>query len=70
MGSNCDEFDAQVKKLASDKEYYNHYREGSKVISDFYSKEHVKNIWREYYPRVYNKWKDIKGNHLKMEKKK
>ena len=70
VGSNCDEFDAQVKKLASDKEYYNHYSEGSKVISDFYSKEHVKNIWREYYPRVYNKWKDIKGNHLKMEKKK
>ena len=29
---------------------------GGKVISDFYSKEHVKNIWREYYPRILEKW--------------
>jgi len=67
VGSNNDEFDAQVKKLAGDKEYYKHYQKGSKVISDFYSKEHVKAIWEEYYPRIYNKWKD-KKKHLKMEK--
>ena len=56
IGKNVDEFDSQVKKLASDKAYYEHYSKGSKVISDFYSKEHVKNIWREYYPRILEKW--------------
>ena len=56
VGTNVDEFDEQVKKLASDKKYYEKYSNGSKVISDFYSKEHVKNIWREYYPRILEKW--------------
>ena len=56
IGKNVDEFDAQVKKLASDKDYYEHYSKGSQVISDFYSKEHVKSIWREYYPRILEKW--------------
>ena len=56
IGKDVDEFDAQVKKLASDKSYYEHYSKGSKVISDFYSKEHVKSIWREYYPRILEKW--------------
>lgn len=59
-GTNVDEFDAQVKKLASDKNYYKKYSEGARIISDFYSKEHVKNIWREYYPRVLKKWEDKK----------
>ena len=58
VGHDVDTFDEQVKKLASDKKYYEHYQEGSKTISDFYSKEHVKNIWREYYTRIYNKYKD------------
>lgn len=66
IGTNVDEFDKQVKKLAEDKDYYNHYSEGSKAISDFYSKEHVKSIWREYYPRILNKWKDKKK--IKPEK--
>ncbi len=64
VGTNVDEFDEQVKKLSSDKKYYEHYAEGSHYISEFYSKEHVTNIWREYYPRVLNKWlpyKKIKG---------
>lgn len=68
VGKNCDEFDAQVKKLASDKEYYDHYSKGSEVISNFYSKEHVTNIWREYYPRIYDKWKNSGKKKLVMEK--
>ena len=55
-GENVDEFDAQVKKLASDKKYYEYYSKGSTQISDYYSKEHVKNMWREYYPRILEKW--------------
>lgn len=64
VGSNVEEFDAQVKRLATDKDYYNHYSEGSKVISDFYSKEHVRNIWREYYPRIVEKHRP----HKKLRK--
>ena len=60
VGKNVDEFDQQVKKLAEDKDYYLHYSKGSQVISDFYSKEHVKNIWREYYPRILEKWRSKK----------
>lgn len=65
IGKNVDEFDEQVKKLASDKKYYQKYSDGSKVISDFYSKEHVKNIWREYYPRILKKWEAKKKLKLK-----
>ena len=60
IGTNVDEFDQQVKRLAEDKEYYKHYSDGSKAISDFYSKEHVKSIWREYYPRILEKWRGKK----------
>lgn len=56
IGKNVDEFDQEIKHLASDKSYYEKYSEGSKIISEFYSKEHVKNLWREYYPRVFKKW--------------
>ena len=67
VGKNVDEFDEQVKKLASDKSYYEHYQEGSKLISDFYSKEHVKNLWREYYTRIYNKYKENPKKKLKLK---
>lgn len=56
--TDIDGFDKEVKKLASDKKYYAKYSKGSDLISDFYSKEHVKNLWREYYTRIYNKYKD------------
>ena len=60
VGTNVEEFSEQVRKLASDKAYYEKYADGSQVISDFYSKEHVKNIWREYYPRILEKWRPKK----------
>lgn len=60
IGKNVDEFSNEIRKLKEDKSYYEKYSLGSKVISDFYSKEHVKNIWREYYPRILKKWADKK----------
>ncbi len=54
--SDVDGFDKEIKRLASDKDYYNESIEMSNYISSFYCKDHVKNIWREYYPRVYEKW--------------
>ena len=68
IGKNVDEFDQEVKKLASDPKYYEKYSKGSKVISDFYSKEHVKNIWREYYPRILEKWAPKKKIRKAKEK--
>lgn len=60
IGTNVDEFSNEIRKLAENKAYYEKYSEGAKVISDFYSKEHVKNIWREYYPRILKKWEGKK----------
>ncbi len=61
--SDVDGFDREIKRLASDKDYYNESIEMSNYISSFYCKEHVKNIWREYYPRVYAKWAPKKKFH-------
>lgn len=59
-GIDVESFDCEIKRLSTDSSYYQAMSDNSKDISIFYSKEHVKNIWREYYPRVYNKWKDKK----------
>lgn len=60
VGNNVDEFDNQIKKFATDKKYYDHYVEGSRYISKYYNKENIKNIWREYYPRILEKWRKKK----------
>ena len=44
-----------------DKAAYQVYSDKAKHLSQFYSKEHVGSIWREYYPRVYEKWASKKG---------
>ena len=59
-GIDVESFDCEIKRLSTDSSYYQAMSNNSKDISIFYSKEHVKNIWREYYPHVYNKWKDKK----------
>ena len=59
-GNNVDEFDQQIKKMASDKAYYEKLVKGILEISKFYNKEYVQNIWKEYYPRILNKWSDKK----------
>ncbi len=51
-------FDEQIKKLATDQEYYGVYAKKSAHIAEFYSKEHVASLWREYYPRIYKKFLD------------
>ena len=49
-------FSREVRKLFEDKEYYKLASEKSSKIAEFYSKEHVARLWREYYPRIYAKW--------------
>jgi len=58
---DVDGFDAAIKKLASDPSFYKEASEKSGKIASFYSKEHVAALWREYYPRVYEKWAKRKG---------
>ena len=53
---DVDGFSEAVGRLATDKEYYAQWSKASGRIADFYSKEHVASIWREYYPRIYAKW--------------
>ena len=51
-GNNNDEFIEGLKKLRDDKKTYNNYSKYSKEISEFYSKEHVLNIWKEFYQDI------------------
>jgi len=54
--ADVDGFDKEIKKLASDKAFYEEYAKKSEGIATFYSKEHVASMWREYYPRILSKW--------------
>lgn len=54
-GNNNDEFSELVVKLKNDKEFYNKAIEDSKYISNYYSKENVANLWKEFYTNIYNK---------------
>ena len=60
FGNNVDEFDKEIKRIASNKSSYEKLVKGSMEISRFYNKEYVKNFWREYYPRILNKWSNKK----------
>lgn len=59
-------FVQEIKRLSSDKEAYLHYQKEAEAIADFYSKEHVASLWREYYPRILRKWEGKKK--LRFEK--
>ena len=53
-------FVTEIKRFASDPDYYACYVEESAKIAEFYSKEHVASLWREYYPRILRKWEGKK----------
>ena len=59
-GNNVDDFSSELKKLKDDVPYYNLQCENSKFISSFYNKETLLNTWKEYYLRVFDKWKTKK----------
>lgn len=56
-GHNVDDFTNKLKILSEDKEAYKKASLDAKYLSEFYSKEHVKEIWRAYYPRILEKYK-------------
>ncbi len=55
-------FSSELRKMKIDVTYYNSLVECSKFISDFYNKDVIQKTWKEYYQRVYLKWKMKKDN--------
>ena len=55
-GHGVDDFVVGLQNLKNDKTLYDKASKNSAYISEFYSKEHVREIWREYYPRIYQKY--------------
>ena len=51
-GNNNDEFVSMLNDLKSDKKLYNKYSKLSNEISEFYSKEHVLEIWKDFYQSI------------------
>lgn len=54
-GENNEDFSEQLKKLSKDKDLYEKASKFSKEIGDYYSKEHVADLWRNFYVKVSKK---------------
>lgn len=61
-GDSVEEYSKELNRLANDLSYYNEQCDNSKFISDFYNENVLMKTWKEYYERVYLKWKE-KHNH-------
>lgn len=51
-GTNNDEFVSKLNDLKNDKKLYDKYSKLSNEISEFYSKEHVLEIWKGFYQSI------------------
>ena len=51
-GKNNKEFVQILKELSTDEKLYKKYSKKSKMISEFYSKEHVLEMWEEFYKEI------------------
>ncbi len=59
-GNDNNEFSNIIRNLSTDKDLYNQALEDSKYISNYYSKENVANLWKEFYQGIYQKKIDAK----------
>ena len=50
----------ELQKLKNDATYYNEQVNNSIFVSDFYNEEVLLKTWKEYYQRIYLKWKSKK----------
>lgn len=50
---NVEGFKRAIEKFEEDEEYYKRGVEGAKRIAEFYSKERVYRMWKEYYCKIY-----------------
>ncbi len=51
-GKNNKDFEKQIQVLKTNKKLYQEQVENAKYISHFYSKEHVYQMWKEFYCRI------------------
>lgn len=51
-GSNNEEFIENIKKLKKDKKLYNEAKNNAIEVSQFYSKNHVLEMWKEFYNKI------------------
>lgn len=58
--SDVDGFSKVINDLKNNTDLYLKASENSKFISEYYSKENVAQLWREYYPRIYKKYLEKK----------
>lgn len=61
VADNNDDFAKKIQMLKDNSNEYAKYQQYSYEISQYYSKEHVKNMWKDFYQSIYNK----KFNHEK-----
>ena len=61
-GNNVEEFSKELQKLKNDATYYKEQSDNSKFISDFYNEDILTKTWKEYYQRVYIKWKSKRNS--------
>ena len=61
-GNDVNEFSNELIKLKNDLTYYRRQSNNSKYISDYYNEIDLKSMWKQYYERVYTKWK---SNNIK-----
>lgn len=52
--NNNEGFVEKLQLLKDDPEVYQKYSQYSKEISDYYSKEHIRDIWKEFYLSIFN----------------
>lgn len=57
-GDSIEDYSKELNRLANDITYYKVQSENSKFISDFYNEQVLMNTWRDYYQRVFIKWKE------------
>lgn len=50
--SNNDEFASLIQKLKKDKKLYQEQVKNAKYLSEFYSKEHIYKMWKEFYTTI------------------
>lgn len=58
VGTSNEEFSSCIRKLAEDKEYYEQSCLLAKNISEYYSKENVAQLWKDFYLSIYEKNKE------------
>lgn len=65
-----DQFKELILKLKNDKKFYKQGEENSKYLNNFYSKEHISDMWLDFYTMVYNNRKKKKEKKIKLNDKK